>query len=130
MVQVGRIQGATLGAKKDDLSVLAPLHALWHDENFQTAWVKAMKADLQNFKEALFDMNFQNLSTTDVKTWTERLGLPIPEKPEDYHVALMCLRSIVRYNEWKLEVVERAASRYVEFQQLAIERERVSRTQP
>lgn len=112
-----KLNAVTQGKKKDDVNVLFPLHSLWTDENFQTVWVKAIRMDLEGLKEAIWEMNFDNLRPEDLKTWTQILELPIPKEAEDFKLAVMCLRSIVKYCGWKLSVLERASNRYVQFQQ-------------
>ena len=97
---------------------------LWNDVNFQELWVKAIRADLQQFKNALWELNFDDLPPENLKMWTEHLGLSIPKTGEDYKLALTCLRSIVKYTEWRLETVETAANRFSEYQQYLVEQSR------
>ena len=97
---------------------------LWADVNFQELWVKAIKADLQQFKNALWELNFDDLPPEHLKMWTEHLGLSIPKSGEDYKLALACLRSIVKYTEWRLETVKTGSDRFSEYQQFLVERSR------
>jgi hypothetical protein len=97
--------------------VLKPLYELWTNQNFQDNWVKPMRADLDNFKEAVWNLDFSNLGARDHKTWTEVLGLPIPETPEDYKLTIHCLRTLTKYTEWKLDKLEQAATQFFELQQ-------------
>ena len=93
---------------------LRPLHELWTNQNFQDNWVKSIRADLKNFKEAVWNMDFENMSATDVKTWTEILKLPIPTGSDEWKSALMGIRAVVGYTEWKLGQLERRATQFFE----------------
>lgn len=93
---------------------LRPLHELWTNQNFQDNWVTSVRADLKNFMEAIWNMDFDSLSTTDMKTWTQVLRLPVPVKPGDLEVAIMGLRAVVGYTEWKLGQLERRATQFFE----------------
>ena len=97
-----------------------PLANLWNDTNFQEVWVKMVRADLQSFKDALWNLNFEDLSSENLKMWTEHLGLSIPKTGEDFKLALTCLRSIVKYTEWRLSVIETGADRFSEYQQFLL----------
>ena len=101
-----------------------PASVLWADVNFQELWVKAIKADLQQFKNALWELNFDDLPPEHLKMWTEHLGLSIPKSGEDYKLALACLRSIVKYTEWRLETVKTGSDRFSEYQQFLVEQSR------
>lgn len=93
--------------------VLKSFYELWTNENFQDNFVKFMRNDLENFKQAMWNMDFGNLHPTDHKTWTEVLGLPIPQTDEEFKRCFMALKCCVSYTEWKLGQIEKAA---LEFQ--------------
>ena len=119
-----KVSGATRNPlRRGDTSGLAGLHQMWTDRNFQENWVKYIRADLEALKDAFWEMNFENLKPEHARFWVDQLGLPIPKGAEEYRLALMCLRSIVKYTEWKLSVLEKASNRYAGDRQLELERE-------
>ena len=93
---------------------LRPLHELWTNQNFQDNWVKSIRAELAEFKEAIWTLDFTNLSPTNMKTWAEVLKLPIPVSQGEMEIVLRGLRAVVGYTEWKLERLERAATQFFE----------------
>lgn len=93
--------------------VLKPYFELWTSNTFQDNFVKSVRADMQNFKDAMWNMDFSNLHPTDHKTWTEILGLPIPQTAEEFQQCFWALKCCISYTQWKLAEVERAA---LEFQ--------------
>jgi hypothetical protein len=115
-LQVGR-SAVVQGGARATPEVLKPLHELWTNQNFQDNWVKSIRADLANFKEAVWNLDFDNLSAQEAKIWTDILGLPIPSREDEYKVAIIGLRAVVKYTEWKIAQLERAAISFVEAQQ-------------
>lgn len=94
--------------------VLKPFYELWTNDVFQDNFVKSVRGDLANFKSVMWDMDFSNLHPRDHKTWTEIIGLPIPQTDEDFKRCFMALKCCVSYVTWKLGEVERAALQFQE----------------
>lgn len=92
--------------------VLKPLHELWTNDNFQKNFVDSVRADLNNFKECVWDFNFENLSAGDRKIWTEILGLPIPTGALEWQQCMTAIRAVVSYSEWKFSQVEKRAVQF------------------
>lgn len=107
-------EGVARGARAT-LEVLKPLYELWTNDGFQDNFVKSVRADMENFKKAMWDLDFANLHPRDHKTWTGILGLPIPQTDEEFRRCFMALRCCDAYINWKIHEIERAA---VQFQQL------------
>jgi hypothetical protein len=104
-------EGVPRGAQATP-EVLKPFYELWTNSNFQDHFIKSMKADLENFKQAMWNMDFANLHPRDHKTWTEILGLPIPQTDEEFKRCFMALKCCVSYVDWKIGQVERAALQF------------------
>jgi hypothetical protein len=111
---VARLTTGPPGGRQPTPEQLRPLHELWTNQNFQDNWVKNIRAELAEFKEAIWSLDFENMSPTNAKTWAEVLKLPVPKEQGDLEIALVGLRAVVSYTEWKLGQLERRAAQFFE----------------